>query len=136
VIAIVNAGQVASVRAAIDLQEHDPKRAIQVLEETRTLDLCSPLELAPAYYRGLAYLQANDPRKAVVEFQSVIDHRALADFPIYVVLSQLELGHAYKLLSDPLSSARVLSSAGAVWKDADPGFSPLKRLRTYQRKGA
>jgi DNA-binding winged helix-turn-helix (wHTH) protein/tetratricopeptide (TPR) repeat protein len=131
---ILNSVMLATVRAAIQLQKHDPKAAIQALEETRPLDDCTDLELAPGYYRGLAYLQDKQPKLAAEEFQQVIAHRTLADFPVYVVLSQLELGHAFQLLGDRPSAARAYSEVDTVWKDADPGFPPLVQLRTYERE--
>ena len=131
---IVNSAMLASVRAAIDLQKHDPKQAIQSLEETRPLDFCSYMELAPGYYRGLAYMQDNQPQQAVIEFHRVIDHGSLADFPVYVVLSQLELGHALQLLGDRAGAEHAYSEVEKVWKNADPGFPPLQRLRAYQRQ--
>jgi eukaryotic-like serine/threonine-protein kinase len=64
----------------------------------------------------------------------VIAHRALADFPVYVVLSQLELGRAFQLLGDKPGAARTFSEVDKIWKDADPSFPPLAQLRTYERE--
>ena len=130
---IVNSAMLASVRAAIGLQSHDPKQAIEALEETRPLDLCSYMELAPAYYRGLAYMQDGQPQKAVAEFQRVIDNRLLADFPVYVALSEMELGYAYQLLGNEAGSVRAYESAARIWRNADPGFPPLRLLHAYRR---
>jgi hypothetical protein len=124
----------ATVSAAIELQKHQPKAAIQALEQTRSLDGCSDMELAPGYYRGLAYLQDKQPKLAAEEFQQVIAHHTLADFPVYVVLSQLELGRAFQLVGDKPGAARAYSEADKIWKDADPGFPPLVQLRTYEHE--
>ena len=129
---IVNSAMLASVRAAIHMQQHKPQQAIQDLEESRPLDLCGSMELAPAYYRGLAYLQNKQPKQAAAEFQNVIDHGLFADFPIYVVLSQLELGHALQLVGDRKNAERSYREVEKTWKDADPGFPPLEKLRAYQ----
>lgn len=131
---ILNSAMLATVRAAIQLQKHQPKAAIQALEQARPLDGCSDMELVPGYYRGLAYLQDKQPKRAADEFQQVIAHRTLADFPVYVVLSQLELGRAFQLLGDRLSAARAYREVDKVWKDADPRFPPLAQLRTYERE--
>lgn len=131
---ILNSAVLASVRAAIQLQRHDPKGALQSLEETRPFDFCDAMRLAPAYYRGLAYLQDKQPRQAIKEFQRVIDHRALADYPLYVVLSQLEMGHAFQLIGDQVNAARMYLEVARVWKDADPGFPPLRKLRVYRHE--
>jgi len=131
---ILNSAMLATVRAAIQLQEHQPKAAIQALEQTRPLDDCTDMELAPGYYRGLAYLQDKQPKRAAEEFQQVIAHRTLADFPVYVVLSQLELGRSFQLLGDKPGAARAYSEVDKVWKDADSRFPPLAQLRTYERE--
>jgi hypothetical protein len=73
--------------------------ALQALE-SRDFDLCGCMLLAPGYYRGLAYLQNKQPELAVHEFQQVIDRRLLSPtFSLYLVLSQLELGHAFQMLA-------------------------------------
>lgn len=131
---ILNSAILATVDAAIQLQMHQPKAAIRALEKTRPLDYCSEMELAPPYYRGLAYLQDKQPKRAAEEFQQVIAHRTLADFPVYVALSQLELGRAFQLLGDKANAARAYREAEKVWKDAEPGFPPLVQLRTYERE--
>jgi DNA-binding winged helix-turn-helix (wHTH) protein/tetratricopeptide (TPR) repeat protein len=131
---ILNSAVLAAVDAAIQLQIRQPKAAIRALEKTRPLDYCSEMDLAPAYYRGLAYLEDKQPKRATEEFQQVIAHRTLADLPVYVALSQLELGHAFQLLGDKANAARAYREAEKVWKDAEPGFPPLVQLRTYERE--
>jgi eukaryotic-like serine/threonine-protein kinase len=131
---IVNSAMLASVRAAMHMQQHVPQLALHDLEETRPLDLCSSMELAPGYYRGLAYLQNKQPKEAAAEFQNVISHRLLADFPIYDVLSRLELGHALQLVGDYKNAEHSYTEVEEVWKSADPGIGPLKRLHSYKRE--
>jgi eukaryotic-like serine/threonine-protein kinase len=130
---MLNSAVLATVDAAIQLQMHEPKAAIRALERTRQLDYSIEMELAPAYYRGLAFLEDKQPKRAAEEFQQVIAHRTLADFPVYATLSQLELGHAFQLLGDKSNAAKAYSEADRVWKDAEPGFPPLVQLRTYER---
>jgi DNA-binding winged helix-turn-helix (wHTH) protein/tetratricopeptide (TPR) repeat protein len=129
---ILNSALLASVRAAVQLQRQDPKAAIQSLDEARAFDFCDSMRLAPGYYRGLAYLQDNQPRLAIIEFQRVIEHRSMADYPLYVVLSQLELGRAYQLAGDGKNAERVYGELMLTWKDADSGFPPLRQLLTYE----
>jgi len=131
---MLNSAMLATVDAAIQLQIHEPKAAILALEKTRPLDYCSEMKLAPAYYRGLAYLQDKQFKQAAEEFQQVIAHRTLADLPVYVSLSQLELGRAFQLLGDKSNAAKAYGEADKVWKDAEPGFPPVVELRTYERE--
>jgi len=131
---ILNSAILPSVRATIQLQDHQPKAAIAALEQTRPLDDCSDMELAPGYYRGLAYLQGKQPALAIEEFQQVISHRTMADFPVYVTLSQLELGRTLQIQGDRTSAARAFSEAEKAWRDADPRFIPLVQLRKYEKE--
>jgi DNA-binding winged helix-turn-helix (wHTH) protein/tetratricopeptide (TPR) repeat protein len=131
---LLNSAVLASARAAIQLEEHNPEAAIQSLEETRPFDFCEQMGLAPAYYRGLAFLQGNRPQQAAKEFQRVIDHRAIAPTSLYVALSQLELGRAFQLTGDREDATRLFHNLGDIWKDADPDFPPLRQLHDYERR--
>jgi DNA-binding winged helix-turn-helix (wHTH) protein/tetratricopeptide (TPR) repeat protein len=131
---ILNSAILASTRAAIQLQRHRPADAVGSLEETRPFDLCTGMQLAPAYYRGLAYLQGKQLQQAIVEFRRAIDHRDLADFPVYSLLSQLEMGRAFQLAGDGASAAMAYGEVEKVWRDSDPSFPPLRKLHAYQRE--
>jgi hypothetical protein len=86
-------------------------------------------------YRGLAYLQNKQPELAVREFQQVIDHRFLSPaFSLYLVLSQLELGHAFQVLGDSTSANGAYTKVEQAWKDADRNFPPLQKLRQYREQ--
>jgi len=131
----VNSAMLPTVRAAIYIQKNDPVSALQALE-SRDFDLCGCMLLVPGYYRGLAYLQNKQPELAVQEFQQVIDHRVLSPpYSLYLVLSQLELGHAFQVLGDSTSANRAYTKVEQVWKDADRNFPPLQKLRHYQEQG-
>ena len=94
---ILNQAELPSVHAAIQLYKHDPQAAIQALEPARAYDACSALNLAPAYYRGLAYQDAGQPEKAAAEFRSVLAHRALMPDSPYIPLAALQLGRALRV---------------------------------------
>ncbi len=121
---ILNSAELASVQAAIQLLKHDPKAAIQALEPARPLDLCSTMGLAPAYYRGLAYLQDKEFDKAAGEFRRVIDHRSLAPDSPYIGLAEVGLGRAYQLAGDRTNALRAYHDAENIWKGADADFLP------------
>lgn len=132
---LINSTMLAMVRAAVYMQKAAPARAVEALEESREFELCSCMQLAPGYYRGLAYLQNNQPELARRQFQQIIDHRFLAPpFSVYLVLSQLELGHAYQLLGDSTSANSAFAKVEMVWKDADRNFPPLQKLRHYREQ--
>jgi len=132
---LVNSAMLPTVRAAIYIQKNDPVSALQALGESRDFDLCGCMLLAPGYYRGLAYLQNKQPELAVREFQQVIDHRFLSPaFSLYLVLSQLELGHAFQVLGDSTSANAAYTKVEQAWKDADRNFPPLQKLRQYREQ--
>jgi len=132
---LINSTMLAMVRAAVYMQKADPARAVEALEESREFELCSCMQLAPGYYRGLAYLQNNQPELALRQFQQIIDHRFLSPpFSVYLVLSQLELGHAYQLLGDSTSANSAFVKVEMAWKDADRNFPPLQKLRHYREQ--
>jgi DNA-binding winged helix-turn-helix (wHTH) protein/tetratricopeptide (TPR) repeat protein len=112
-----------TVRAAIDLDRHDPNAAIAKLEVVRRFDFCTAMQLEPAYYRGLAEEEAGHPREAIVEFQRVVDHRALAPRSIYVALSMLKLIHLQKAQGDVQASAKLTVQLNEIWQAADRDFS-------------
>jgi DNA-binding winged helix-turn-helix (wHTH) protein/tetratricopeptide (TPR) repeat protein len=129
---LVNSAMLPTARAAVDLQKANPASALDDLG-SRLFDFCICTQKAPGYYRGLAYLQNKQPALAIREFQQVLDHKALTpSFSIYVVLSQLELGHAYQLMGDARNASTAYLKLEQTWKDADPGFPPLQRLRQYE----
>jgi tetratricopeptide (TPR) repeat protein len=131
---LVNSAMLPTVRAVIFIQKDDPQSALQALE-SRDFDLCGCMQLVPGYYRGLAYLQNKQPELAVREFQQVIDHRFISPtYSPYLVLSQLELGHAFQMLGDSASANRAYTKVELAWKDADRNFPPLQKLRHYQEQ--
>ena len=126
---ILNGAELASVRASIQLQNRNPEAAIQSLEQTRPLDLCSTMALAPAYYRGLAYLQNDQAQQAITEFRRVIDHRSLAPDSPYIALAALNLGRALQHVGDRSNAELAYHDAEVIWKDADPDFIPMQQLK-------
>jgi DNA-binding winged helix-turn-helix (wHTH) protein/tetratricopeptide (TPR) repeat protein len=134
---VVNVAMFPTTRAAAFLRRDDPGDALQALEKTRVFDLYGSMQMVPDYYRGLAYLQKKQPEFAVREFQHIIDNKyLLPTFSIYLVLTQLELGHAYQLLGDSKSANSCFAIVDLAWKNADHGFPPLQTLRKYRALSA
>jgi DNA-binding winged helix-turn-helix (wHTH) protein/tetratricopeptide (TPR) repeat protein len=124
---ILNEAQLPSIHAAIQLQKHAPQAAIQILEPVRPYDKCSALNLAPAYYRGLAFQAAGDPGHAAVEFRSVLAHHALMPDSPYIPLAALQLGKVLRQLGDSTGAASADRQVQDAWEHADPGFLPLRK---------
>jgi eukaryotic-like serine/threonine-protein kinase len=132
---VVQSAMLPLARAAIELRKPNPAGALDALK-SREFDLCCR-QLVLGYYRGLAYLENKQPELAVREFQQVIDHRFLSSsFSTYLVLAQLELGHAYMLLGDSGSANTAFAKVELAWKGADRNFPPLEKLRRYREQSA
>ena len=129
---ILNDAVLPSVYAAIEMNRHDPKSAVSLLEKTRPLDGNMFMELAPAYYRGLAFMAAKQIGAAIREFRWVIAHRPLCPESIYVNLSLLQLGHSLQMSGRCDDARRAYAELHLVWKNADPDFPPLKDLPSFE----
>ncbi len=119
---IVQRYLVPTVRAAVKLQQHDPKATIDLLRETSQYDLAvtdSFDHLYPAYIRGLAYLESGDGRSAAGEFQKLIDNPGMCWGFITGPLARLQLGRAQRLMGDKASARKSYEEFLSIWKDAD-----------------
>lgn len=127
---ILNHAEIPSINAAIQLQRHDPQAAIQALEPARPYDACTALALAPAYYRGLAYQAAGDPKKAAAEFHSVLEHRSLAPDSPYIPLAASQLSQTLRQMGDSIGADQSEHELQQAWRHADPTFLPLRQHRS------
>jgi len=117
------------IRAAVALQNKDPKRALELLRMTSAIEFGQSqggVVLCPAYLRGAAYLLLHDGKAAAVEFQKFLDHRGLVgNFP-WGALARLGLARAYALQGDAARARTAYQDFLALWKDADPNITILK----------
>jgi tetratricopeptide (TPR) repeat protein len=116
------------IRAAVALQRKDPKRVIELLQGTRTIEL-GDNSLLPAYLRGEAYLMLHDGNAAAAEFQKYFDHRGLVGSFSWAVLSHLQIGRAYALSEDKVKAKAAYQDFLTLWKDADPDIPMLKQAK-------
>lgn len=153
-----------SIRAAVALDRHKFREAIDYLEPTRRYELAAPqlpinLALYPVYLRGEAYLAAGRSDEAKAEFQKILNHYGLALNSILSALAHLELGRAYAMeagipvggilrppnvgtgsvprIQGPEAVAKARSAYAdffAIWKDADADIPLLKQARMEERK--
>ena len=87
-----------TVHAAIALEQKDPKRAVELLKVSSSIELGQPtivsVFLCPVYLRGEAFLMLHDSNAAAAEFQKFIDHYGLiTNFP-WGALARLGLTRA------------------------------------------
>jgi DNA-binding winged helix-turn-helix (wHTH) protein/tetratricopeptide (TPR) repeat protein len=128
---IVNAAILPLVHGVIALNAADAKAAIRALEPALPLDLNGTLPFASAYYRGLAYEQDHQWEAAAGEFRRVVDHRFVSPDSLYVVLSELELGHVLDMSVHSAEAAKVFEQVASTWRNASSDFAPRKKLAFY-----
>ena len=123
-----------AIRAAVNLNEKKPAKAIEALLPASPYELGGPppLQLGtmyPVYLRGQAYLAAGQGEKAAAEFQEMLDHRGIVlNFPIGA-LAHLGLARAYVLQHDTMKARVAYQDFLTLWKDADPGIPVLKQAK-------
>ena len=83
-----------TIRAAIELKNKNPNKAIGLLEETIPYDLGEGLQghMYPTYLRGEAYLMLGRGDQAAAEFQKVLEHRGVVVNFVFGSLARLPAG--------------------------------------------
>ncbi len=118
-----------TIRAAIRLQQNDPRGAIDILRPVEAYDLALPAAfngLYPAYLRGLACLRIGEGGTAALEFQKLLDHPAIADSNVTGAFGRLWLARALGMIGDQVGARKSYQGFLDQWKDADPDI-PIYR---------
>jgi eukaryotic-like serine/threonine-protein kinase len=127
---------VPTVRAAIQLHNHDPAAAIDLLRATVKYDLADTESfyfLYPAYIRGMAYLESGDGRSASGEFQKLIDNPGLC-WGFTGPLARLQLARAETLMDDNASARKFYEEFLTMWKGADPELPLYQQAKAEYAK--
>jgi len=124
------------IRAVLYLREQNAEKAIQVLQATLPYELggTDPGYLYPAYIRGVAYLQLGDPRKAMVEFQKLVDHPGIVLNYVWGPLARLQLARAEAMLGNKEAALSSYQEFLTLWKDADPDIPVYREAKTEYAK--
>lgn len=122
-----------SLKAAIDISNNKPSRALLGLEPTATYELGLAdgyiNYLYPAYLRGQAYLLTHNGTAAATEFQKLLDHQGIVQNFVTGSLAHLQMGRAYALLGDTARAKPAYQTFLNLWKDADPDVPILKQAK-------
>jgi eukaryotic-like serine/threonine-protein kinase len=117
-----------ALRAILAMNHGEPAKAVELLQIAKTYDLGGPPCGAPPgffgmfypiYIRGEAYLAAHQGSEAAVEFQKILDHRALVVSDPIGALAHLQLGRAYAITGDRAKAITAYQDFLTLWKDAD-----------------
>jgi tetratricopeptide (TPR) repeat protein len=126
------------IRAAIELNQKNPGKAVEVLQAALPYELGNPSgggvtrslrALYPAYARGQAYLAAGQGHEASLEFQKVLDHPGVVWNSVLGPLAYVQLGRAQAMLGDKPASRKAYQDFFALWKDADPETPVLEAAK-------
>jgi len=115
------------VRATLALRRGKPLDAIAALEPAAPYEManCRVLSL-----RGNAYLQANQPEQAALEYKKILANPGADAVSWLYPLAYLGLGRAYALQNRKMDSRGEYEKFFAFWKDADPDVPVLKQARS------
>jgi tetratricopeptide (TPR) repeat protein len=135
---MLNRGGLAIVRAAVELQRKRPTEAVSALESAKAYEMGSgpmaALDYWPLYLRAEAYSDLHDPAKALVEYQTITDHRGMNPTSPLYVLARLGAGRAYALQGNTAKARTAYQDFFAFWKDADPDVPLLKQAKAEYEK--
>jgi len=132
---LVQFNYLPTLRAQLALTRKDASKAIETLQAAAPYELGSPSSIVftpalyPVYVRGEAYLVANQPSKAAVEFQKILDRRGVVLNSPIGALAHLGLGRAHALQGDSVKAQAAYQDFLTLWKDADPDIPILKEAK-------
>jgi tetratricopeptide (TPR) repeat protein len=115
-----------TIYGAINLEEHDPAGAIEILRPAAPYELVNPdlwpndTPVYPAYVRGQSYLRLHDGKRAAAEFQKLLDHPGIIGRTVTGALARLQLARAQQMAGDTSASLGSYEKFLTLWQDADP----------------
>jgi predicted Zn-dependent protease len=126
------------LRARRSLNHGDASKAVELLQAAVPYELGPSRDtfggLYPVYMRGEAYLSARQGAEAAVEFQKVLDHRAIVVLDSIGALAHLQLGRALAMTGDKTKAKAAYRDFLTLWKDADPDIPILKQAKAEYAK--
>jgi serine/threonine protein kinase/tetratricopeptide (TPR) repeat protein len=130
---MINRLSLPSVSSAIALQNGNPTLAIQLLDSTAPYD-SGIFGRRILYLRGASYLRLGQGKKAAVEFQNILAHRAGFTASWTYPLARLGMARALALQGDAANARIAYQDFFALWKNADPDIPILKQAKTEYAK--
>ena len=122
---------IPQVRAAMEIKRGNPAAAIEALKVSGRLEAN---DIAPTFYRGMAYFSLRSGKEAAVEFKKVIDKKTINPLSPLHSISQLQLARSLALAGDGAGARTAYQDLFAQWKDADSDLPILKQAQTEYAK--
>jgi len=125
-----------TIRAQIALGQHNPSRAIKLLQPAVRYELGGFWwsRLGPIYVRGEAYLAAHRWLEAAAEYQKILDHPGIAINHPFGALAHLQMARAYAGAGDKAKAKACYEDFFDLWKDADSDVPLLKKAKAEYAK--
>jgi len=139
-----------AIRAQMALNKKNPAAALTALQAANSIELGQISFVAnisclyPTYFRGEAYLAAEQGKAAADEFQKVINHSGIVWNCWTGAMAKLGVARADALQAKAMQgadadAARVRALAAykeffTLWKDADPDIPILKQAKAEYAK--
>ena len=120
---MLQAYSLPTMRASIELQKNNSRKAIEILQASTSYELGIPYNvptLYRTYLRGEAFLHAGHGKQAAAEFQKVLDHPGLVQNFVSGALAHLQLGRAQVMMGDKGAARKSYQDFLTLWRDADP----------------
>jgi serine/threonine protein kinase/tetratricopeptide (TPR) repeat protein len=130
----VNSVLLPAVKAAVELAQSNPARAIELLQVTRQFEFGQMCGYWPNYLRAQAYLRAGQAQEAAAEFQKILDHRGIDLTSCLHPLSQLGLARTAGMTGETARSRKAYEDLFSLWKEADSDLPILKEAKREYEK--
>ena len=117
---LINGLWLPLIKAAVKLQNNKAEEAIEELEIAERFERAA--EFYPQYLRGLAYLKLGKGKKAVAEFEKILNHRGESPLSAIYPLAQLGKARATKNKED-------YEKFFEMWREADKDMPALVAAR-------
>jgi eukaryotic-like serine/threonine-protein kinase len=135
---LVNSYWLPQARAAVELNRHNPAKAVEELRAAQPYELGLPVPgIAPLevlYLRGCALIAAGQGKEAGTEFQRILDRPGIVQSSPTGALAHLGLARAQVMTGDRATARTAYQDFLALWKNADPDIPLLKQAKAEYSK--
>lgn len=122
---------IPQVRAALDIKRGNGAAAVEALKASSEFE---GADVAPPFYRGLAYIPTKSGKDAAAEFRKVVDGKTFNPLSELHSMAQLELARSLAMAGDAAGARSAYQEMFALWKDADPDLPILKQAKAEYGK--
>lgn len=134
---LLNQYWIPVIAARIDLHEHRPRKALQVLKSSTPFEtgIFNPLPcMYSVYERGQAHLALGEGELAAADFKELLAHRGIVLNCPTGALAELGLARSLALTRNIPASRAAYQNLFALWDHADKNLSLMKEAKLKYHK--